>query len=175
MDIVITALTTLLAVVIGARLTSGAETSSWLREKQLAAYLELIDALRDAVKTFAIGLRVSSLESEHAAEAGHDFEGVEDNWRASLDELELIESRITILGGRLDGVYEKTAHGLVLDMLDALDDDDATHEQWDALVSRGQNLIDRLEKVARDDLAVDKRHYASVAHLLRWAGRNVRG
>jgi hypothetical protein len=153
----LTLLAPLVGVYLGANLSARGTGASWLRDKRLAAYLELLDLVKAINKTFAIGLRVSKLQTESAAAHGHDFEGVEDVWRDSHDELERIEMRINILGGELSAVYRKQADSWISDMLGALDDENPTSEQWDALVERGHQLIDELERVAGADLAVERR------------------
>lgn len=152
--ILITGLVTIFAVWIGSHLSRRQSESDWVREKRGAAYLELLDLLIEINSTFGVGLRVSKLRTEAGLEHGHDFEGVEDLWRSQTDELEHIELRVNMLGGNLTKLYRENAHGVIMDMLDALDSEEISEREWDAIVRRGQDLVDDLVAIGRKDLGI---------------------
>jgi hypothetical protein len=152
--VLVTGVVTLVAVWIGSRLSRRGSERDWVREKRGAAYLELLDLLIEINTTFAVGLRVSNLKVDSAIEHGHDFEGVEDLWRSHIDDLEHIELRVNMLGGNLTKVYRDKANDLIVDMMDALDNDEITEDEWDLIVRRGRELIDDLVEIGRDDLGI---------------------
>lgn len=152
----VTGVVTLVGVWIGSRLSRGTSERDWVREKRGAAYLELLDLLIEINTTFAVGLKVSNLQTEAAEEHGHDFEGVEDLWRGQIDELEHIELRVNMLGGNLTRVYRDKANKWLFDMMAALDSDDISAAEWDSIVRRGHELVDELVAIGRKDLGIPK-------------------
>lgn len=143
----------LAGVLVGAQLARRTANEQWLKKERLTAYLELIKQLRGMVQRFAVGLRVSKFRTD-AAEHGHDFDGVTFAWQDSMDELEDIEVSVRLLGGQLGKVYERNAHGIILDMLDAIEDDEITEDEWNGLLRRAEDLITALEESAARDLQV---------------------
>lgn len=154
LGVLVTGVVTLVGVWIGSHLSRRTSERDWVREKRGDAYLELLDLLVEINSTFAVGLRVSRLRTDEAAEHGHDFEGVEELWRDQIDELEHIELRVNMLGGNLTKVYRDKANDLIADMMNALDDDEIDEDTWNQIVSRGHELIDDLVAMGRKDLGI---------------------
>lgn len=143
----------LAGVLVGAQLARRTANEQWLKKERLTAYLELLKQLRNMVQRFAVGLRVSKFRAD-AAEHGHDFDGVAFAWQDSMDELQDIEVSVRLLGGQLGKVYEKNAHGIILDMLEAIEDDEITEDEWNELLRCAEDLITALEESAARDLQV---------------------
>lgn len=143
----------LAGVLVGAQLARRAANEQWLKKERLAAYLELIKQLRDMVQRFAVGLRVSKFRA-NAADHEHDFEGVTLAWQDSMDELEDIEISVRLLGGQLGKVYERNANGIILDMLEAIENEEIQEDEWNELLRRAEDLITALEESAARDLQI---------------------
>lgn len=143
----------LLGVLVGARLASRSANDQWLKKERLVAYLALIDQLEAMLSQFSVGMKVSKFDGD-ADEYGHDYEGVEWAWHQQMDELQRAEVRVAILGGRLGDVYDSTAHELISEMLEAIDDDSITLDEWMELARRGRDLQDALIASAKADLEV---------------------
>ncbi|MET3812434.1 hypothetical protein [Arthrobacter sp. UYEF3] len=92
--------------------------------------------------------------SHHTEDSGHSDASVTWEWQQQIDELERAEVKANILGGQLGTLYRETADDLIGEMLDAIDDEDVTEDQWDALSVRGHDLRRALVKSAKSDLAV---------------------
>jgi hypothetical protein len=143
----------LLGVLVGARLASRSANDQWLKKERLVAYLALIDQLEEMLSQFSVGMKVSKFDGD-ADEYGHDYDGVELAWHEQMDELQRAEVRVAILGGRLGAVYDSTAHQLISEMLEAIDDDSITLDEWTELARRGRDLQDVLIASAKADLEV---------------------
>ena len=157
----------LVGVWIGASLTRRSTDESWFREQRLAAYLDLLDHIEAMVRTFSVGLRVSKLRPEAAAEHGHDFAGVEIAWQDQMDELRRLELRVSLLGGRMTDRYQRLADVMWSNMLDEISNPEPTEERWDQLADSGQRLIGMLERTAREDMGTT---HAYPLHI-RWVRR----
>lgn len=150
----VTATGVLTAAFLGALFARKTSERDWLRQKRADAYLELLDLLKEINTSFAVGQRVSKFRAASALQHGHDFEGVEDAWYHHQTELEHLELRIELLGGKLGDLYRDRANDLIIDMTDAIEAEDITEDDWNALVMRAHDLIDDLVKIARQDLGV---------------------
>jgi len=104
------------------------------------------------------------MQTDAAHAAGHDFEGVEIHWREQLDELDHLEVRIEMLGGKLGKAYRVQANSYVHSMLEIIDQPSPAKADWDAIVQEGHALRDDLIQVSREDLGMKDR---------RWGRRSV--
>lgn len=154
LGVLVTGLVTIFAVWIGSHLSQRLSEKDWVREKRGAAYLELLDLLLEINSTFAVGLKVSALQTEAAMAHGHDFEGVEELWRSQINDLEHIELRVNMLGGNLTEVYRQRANDVIADMLDAVDIDEISEKEWNAISRRSRELVDELVAIGRADLGI---------------------
>lgn len=148
-----TILLPLAGVSVGAQLARHSANKQWLQKESLNAYLELLKILRDMVQRFAVGLRVGKFRI-NAADHGHDYKGVTIAWQDSMHHLENIEVSIRLLGGQLGQVYEQGAHDVMLNMLDAIQDDNISEGEWDDLLTCTEELITALEESTAQDLKV---------------------
>ncbi|WP_427117034.1 hypothetical protein [Pseudarthrobacter scleromae] len=143
----------IIGVTVGAKLTRRSADDQWLKKERLAAYLDLIDQLGEMLKHFAVGMRMNKF-GRHDESEDHNADSIEAEWHDRMDALERAEVRVKILGGQLGTVYNRTANGLISEMLDAIDDPDITDTQWRALSMRGHSLRSALEDSAKIDLEV---------------------
>lgn len=144
----------ILGLFIGARLTRSADRERWLRDHRLTAYVDYLRIVDAVNSQFAVGMRVSRLETERAHASGHDFEGVEVGFLETLDDLEEAEMRLDLLGGELRVSAERFGE-LVAEFLAAgSPDSDVADEEWDQLTARGNDLRHRMRELARTDLRV---------------------
>ena len=137
---------------LGAALAGRRSERNCLREKRADAYVELLDLLTVISQTFHVGLKVSKLRADAAREHGHDFEGVEQAWRSQLDDLEHVELRVNMLGGRLGKAYQARANDIVFRMLQCVDATSPSETEWDLAGSDVMQLRDDLVSLARADL-----------------------
>lgn len=146
----------LVGVVIGSWLSRRDETNRWVREQRLHLYVELIDLLTAINRQFATELMVSTLRADSAAEAGHDFEGVEVLWHDRQTELEHLERRLSLLGGAVRDAFAKHVESTIVRYFAAIEGD-VSEAEWQAIVVAGHDAIEALTAAARADLGIPQR------------------
>src|SRR5690606_34628068 len=140
LGLVIAPVGALSGVAVGSWLSRRNEADRWLREQRLRLYVDLIDLVTAINRQFATEVAVSTLEADAAAEAGHDFEGVELVWQDRHTELEHLERRLALLGGAVQEIYAARVEPVIAQFFDAIDDP-VGEAEWSAIAVAGRSAV----------------------------------